>query len=180
MLYLAATSLLIVLTRSQDQFLEQPQDIDNQVFATLPCGSCIDQGYVYCRLGTNDQVFMTDFRMEDGICCEDEARCGLYINDPRYTCSSDYKDKILKKKVCPYIVPICGGGNETRNMAIDEKVNKTVQIKGLAEGRTCMYRIQSTCGKIKVKHQSMKEVLSELKEKKDDDWNDREKRQIEP
>ncbi len=76
-------------------------------------------------------------------------------------------------------MPICGGGNETRNIEIDEKVNKTVQIKGLAEGRTCMYKVQSSCGKIKVKHQAMREVLTELKEKMDDDWNDKEKKEVE-
>ena len=92
-------------------------------------------------------------------------RCNSYINDPRYTCSSDFKkDKIMKKKVCPFIVPICGGGNQTRNLEIDEQSNKTVQIKGLGEGNTCMYRIKSSCGKIKVKHQAMREVLSESKE----------------
>ncbi len=73
--------------------------------------------------------------------------------------------------MCPYVSSICGGGNFTRNLEVNETSNSTVAIKGLAEGRTCMYRIKSTCGKIKVKHQSLKEVLSEIKEKKDD-WND--------
>jgi predicted transcriptional regulator len=64
-------------------------------------------------------------------------------------------------------------------LGISESTNKTVAIKGLAEGRTCMYRIKSTCGKIKVKHQTMREVLSELKEK-NDYWNDKDKKAPEP
>ena len=85
----------------------------------------------------------------------------------------------MKKKVCPFISSICGGGNSTRNLAINETFNSTVSIKGLPEGRTCMYRIKSTCGKIKVKHETMREVLTQLKEK-NDDWNDKDRKEPEP
>ncbi len=48
---------------------------------TLPCGACIDAGFIYCRKGKNDDVFDWPFDSDFSNCCTDALMCPE-INDP--------------------------------------------------------------------------------------------------
>ena len=115
---------------------------------TLPCGTCINSGYIYCRKGNNFQEFDRD--PEDFICCKDVDSC-LESKDPTYTCSHVYENKLMAKKVCPFVRPVCGGDN-VRNIGLENVGDKkVVNIRGLQEGHTCVYKLQAKCGYPKVR-----------------------------
>ena len=82
----------------------------------LPCGACVNQDFVYCRLGTNEQELVMYPSLATSICCRDDT-CP-HTSFANYTCSHVYGNKLLAKKVCPYVKNVCGG-TVKRNIVLE-------------------------------------------------------------
>jgi hypothetical protein len=61
---------LLVVAGTTARFLESTERFGLVPFSeTLPCGSCINSGYIFCRRGTNGAEYVEEPELH--YCCKD-------------------------------------------------------------------------------------------------------------
>jgi hypothetical protein len=61
------------------------------------------------------------------------------------------------------------------NIEVNENENKTVQVKMLPQGHTCIYKVHGQCGRVKVKISKKTHVVTDIKQEMQN-WNEGEMR----
>ena len=76
----------------------------------------------------------------------------------------------MKKKVCPFVGSYCGG-LQSHNLEINQTANHTINITDLPEGRTCIYKIHSSCGNVRTSHEAVRYLRPQEREN-EIDWDE--------
>jgi hypothetical protein len=66
------------------------------------------------------------------------------MTDVAYSCSNAFNDRVYSKYVCQVNTGACGS-TDTFTLA-DTNSTAAVNITSLAQGQTCFYKVQATCG----------------------------------
>ena len=87
-----------------------------QFSGTLPPGSCVAGGYIYCHQGNEADVRTNTKETINKACCKNvqDTNCLHYLTDPKdnsYTCSYAYSNNVYAKYALPYYKDYCGGSN---------------------------------------------------------------------
>jgi hypothetical protein len=113
--------------------------------ATLGCGACITGGYTYCFMGQEGQDYSNVALTQ--TCCVNSTTAGCsVINNPAYTCSNKYSDKMLAKNICPYQSSKCGGKGQAFRFNTWGDSTKNALSLALSNGDTCSLIINTQCG----------------------------------
>ena len=111
--------------------------------STLSCSNCIQNNYIYCRKGTQEQVILTPTTAApEETCCKNYFECpGLYSKD--WICSTKFTDKMLALRMCPFKQSSCG----TKNSAVFNKAGETLNFNmTLYPGDVCLFSVKAKCG----------------------------------
>ena len=75
--------------------------VDPYFDSSLSCYNCIQNDYLYCRQGTQEQLTLTATSTPPPeVCCKNYLECPpLYQKD--WICSTTYEDKMLALRMCP-------------------------------------------------------------------------------
>lgn len=110
--------------------------------ASLSCYSCIRNNFIYCVKGLDHVIVPSGKADPSGICCSSYSACPQ-VNDPTYTCSSEYTDPFLSIRMCPYRVDACGASDSTVLSKTGTKASMTVNT---LPGQVCVYNLRASCG----------------------------------
>jgi hypothetical protein len=85
--------------------------VDPYFDSSLSCYNCIQNDYLYCREGTQEQLTLTATSTPpQEVCCKNYLECPpLYNKD--WICSTTYDDKMLALRMCPQKQTKCGTKN---------------------------------------------------------------------
>ena len=78
-----------------------------------------------------------------GVCCSSYQSCAAYVNNPKYTCSSNYKNPLLSLRMCPYSLSACGPADSTVLSKVGQKLSTSVNLQ---PGQVCVYNLRAKCG----------------------------------
>lgn len=142
-----ATLLAIVpiIGVSTARFLQQESSEAITFSVSLPCGKCIQGGFISCVYGGEGQPFPDSEgnAIPSTRCCKDEFTNCPFDNDKLWSCSNSFKDSAYAKFVCPFNKDNCGEFN--RITIGDEPEGATIKVFQLEEGQTCFYTLESKC-----------------------------------
>jgi hypothetical protein len=117
--------------------------LDTYFNSSLSCFNCIQNDYLYCRQGTQEQLTLTSTSTAPPeVCCKNYLDCPpLYKMD--WICSTNYDDKMLALRMCPQKQSKCGKNNSL----LFNKASESATINmTLDPGDVCLFNIRSTCG----------------------------------
>ena len=117
--------------------------VDPSFDSSLSCYTCIQNDYLYCRQGTQEQLMLTTTSdPPPEVCCKSYLECpALYKKD--WMCSTTYEDKMLAMRMCPVKQSKCG----EKNALVFNKAGEAASMNmTLNPGDVCVYNLRAKCG----------------------------------
>jgi hypothetical protein len=151
MKFTAPAVLLALFSAANARFLDAnntPQTValtygTASVATTMNCGQCIGLGYHYC-INKAENTVTNAYVASGSQTCLAVGSSGSQFNDPLWSCSNAFADRVYAKYVCQVNTTPCG---VTQSYNLDS-TTQSITISGLQTGQSCFYRLSAACGAI--------------------------------